>query len=204
MNERREALTVVPSGSEEGKLLLAEAKDYISQPRGESKKRRVRNYTGTRLFKEEPQRYRLIVGMLAEGVSVRSIMRACKCDARTIRSIERRETETVSQHKTKLIGTLSRVARMTAERMEEEIPKMNHQQLVVACGVATDKLQSLSGDPTYRIEHTIAAPKENLFNRMERLKESIEKIVQAKVIDEPVPALDASAERERIAQKGEP
>ena len=55
-------------------------------------------------------------------------------------------------------GTLGRVARMTAERLEEEIPQMSLQQLAISCGIATDKLQNLTGDVNLRIEHIVASP----------------------------------------------
>jgi hypothetical protein len=186
------------SGSEEeGRLLIAEAKEYLAralpgakqgEPRAESKKPRLRNYTADRLFKEEPQRYRLISAMLTEGVGIRSIMRACKTDVRTIRSVERRDAQTVTTQKTKLIGTLGRVATMTAERLEEEIPKMNHQQLAISMGIATDKLQTLTGDPTLRIEHSIN-PGPNIFDRVANLHADLMKAVQAKVIEPTIPEL---------------
>jgi hypothetical protein len=183
-------LPAPPSGSEEeGKLLIQEAKDYIAEPppeakhgepRAEAKKRRLRNYTGDRLFKEEPQRYRLISAMHIEGVGVRRIMRACKCDVRTIRSVERRDAQTVTTQKTKLIGTLGRVATMTAERLEEEISKMNHQQLAISMGIATDKLQALTGDANLRIEF-VAPGKGNIFDKFNQLAAGLTKAVQARV-----------------------
>ena len=191
------ALPASASGSvEEGKLLIEEAKDYMAgppeakqgEPRAESKKPRLRNYTADRLFKEEPQRYRLISAMLTEGVGIRSIMRACKTDVRTIRSVERRDTATVTTQKTKLIGTLGRVATMTAERLEEEIPKMNHQQLAISMGIATDKLQTLTGDPTVRIDHTLK-PGQNIFERMANLHADLMKVVHARVIEPTIPQL---------------
>lgn len=193
------------SDSEEGQLLILQAKEYIAEPRAESKKRRIRNYTGSRLFKEEPQRYRLITAMLAEGVSLRSIMRACKCDARTIRSIERREAESVSQQKTKVIRTLARIARMTAERILEEIPNMNHAQLAVTCGIAIDKMNTLAGDANLRIEHIVTAPKENIFDRINQLHARLVKIAEAKVVEPIIPALpdDASDGGKEAPQKGE-
>jgi hypothetical protein len=191
------ALPASASGSvEEGKLLIEEAKDYMAgppeakqgEPRAESKKPRLRNYTAGRLFNEEPQRYRLISAMLTEGVGIRSIMRACKTDVRTIRSVERRDATTVTTQKTKLIGTLARVARMTAERMEEEIPRMNHQSLGISCGISVDKLQTLTGDPTLRIEHSIN-PGPNIFDRVAKLHADMMKVVQAKVIKPTIPQL---------------
>jgi len=104
-----------------------------------------------------------------------------------VASVDRREAQSVTTQKTKLIGTLGRVARMTAERLEEEIPKMNHQQLAISMGIATDKLQTLTGDPI-RIEH-IVSPQGNIFDRMKSLHADLMKVVQAKVIEPTVPAL---------------
>jgi hypothetical protein len=192
-------LPAPPSGSEEeGKLLIQEAKDYIAEPppeakqgerRAESKKKRLRNYTGDRLLKEEPKRYRLIASMRREGLSIRQTSRACFCDTRTVCSVERREAESVPSVKTKLIGTLGRVANMTAERMEEEIPNMNHAQLAVTCGIATDKLQNLTGDVNMRIELTAAPGKENIFDKFNQLAAGLMKTVQARVIEPTIPAL---------------
>jgi hypothetical protein len=203
-----EPLPLPPSSNgsfEEGKLLLNEAKEYIAkpleasekgEPRAESKKRRIKNYTGERLFSEEPQRYRLISALLREGVAIRQIGRACLSDTRTVRSVERREAQSVPSTKTKLIGTLGRVATMTAARMEEEIPRMNPTQLAVTCGIATDKLQSLTGADgmSLRVEHVIAAPGESIFDRMARLHAELvksvrEKTIRAQVIEPSLPVL---------------
>jgi hypothetical protein len=192
MNEPLPLLPSSNGSSEEGKLLIKEAQEYIAkplepsekgEPRAESKKPRIKNYTGERLFKEEPQRYRLVVAMLHEGVALRQIGRACLADTRTVRSVERREACSVPSTKTKLIGTLGRVATMTAARMEEEIPRMNPTQLAVTCGIATDKLQNLTNDQNVKIDVTVHGPGLNIFDRMAQLHAELTKAVKGKVIE---------------------
>lgn len=196
-----------PSGvSEEAALLVREARDYInppsesepsngekqngsSEPRAEAKKKRIRNYSGDRLFKEEPQRYRLIADMVREGLSDRQIARATHSDTRTVKSVGRRESVSVPSVKQSLTGTLARVARMTAQRLEQEVPNMNHAQLAVTCGIATDKLLTMTGDANFRVEHTLTAPRENIFDRMARLHSELVRTVQGRVIETAMPIL---------------
>jgi hypothetical protein len=202
LNESGVLAVSEPSGSasEEGQLLIHEAKDYIAEPppeaergepRAEAKKKRLRKYSGDRVLKEEPKRYRLIAAMLTEGVSIRQISRACLCDTRTVRSVQRREAESVPSVKTKLISTLGKVATMTAERLEEEIPRMNHAQLAVCCGIATDKLNALTNDPKSLIEINVNQPQINIFEAMNALVTKIERSVQGRVMEPATPFLTA-------------
>lgn len=195
-----EPLTLPPSpptDSNEGKLLLREARDYMAEPaaqkdgdssrngnepRAESKTR-LKGCTGERLFREEPRRYRLIASLLAEGnVSDRAICRTCLCDKDTLRSIERRESESSPSVKRKLTQGYGRLAKMTLGRLEEEAPRMNHSALAITSGIATDKFLTLVGDPNFRVEHVIQ-PGLNIFDRMARLHAELTKVVQAKVIE---------------------
>lgn len=174
----------------EARLLVQESKDYISQvpepekdkPRAESKVR-VRNYTGERLLREEPRRYRLIASMRQEGLGVRQTCRAAHCDARTVDSVERHANQSVTTIKPKLARTFGEVARLSAERMLEELPSVPLGQLPVFAGVATDKFLNLIGDANFRIEHTIKASEGNIFERMAQFSQNLEKIVQARVVE---------------------
>jgi hypothetical protein len=198
----------------EGKLLLQEAREYIAEPplptkegeslqngngkRAESKKK-ISGYTGDRLFREEPRRYKLIASMLAEGtVPLRAIMRTCLCDRRTVASVERREAETIPMIRQKLTKRYGRIAAMTAERLEEEVPKMNHSTLAVCSGIATDKLLTLTGDANNRIDLTIHHQGPNIFERMAQLAAEMAKgptrrATQAIVIDPPAMSNSNSA-----------
>jgi hypothetical protein len=167
----------------EAALLITEARESCRTENAQP----IRNYTGERLFKERPRLYRLIVSMLAEGVlSQKAIERATRVDHRTIASIERREAESIPATKRKLTTGFGQLARMTLERLQEAVPDMNHAQLAVTAGIATDKFTGLVGDPNLRIEHSIKPGQGNIFDRMADLKEQIIKTVQARVI-EPEP-----------------
>lgn len=184
------ALPASTSGSEEeGRLLIKEAKDLVAaEPRAEHKQR-IRKYTGERLFLERPRLYRLIASMRVEGVSIREITRACHCDDRTVKSVERREHQSVPAMKQTITSTTARLAKMTAQRLEEEVPKMTHQQLAITHGIATDKFLTLTGDVNLRIEHTLK-PGPNIFDRIAALHANLTKIVQARVIESrPIPEL---------------
>ena len=47
-------------------------------------------------------------------------------------------------------------------------------------GITADKLQTLTGDVNFRIEHTIAA-RENIFDRFSRLHADLMKVVEARL-----------------------
>lgn len=197
-----------PNDPSEGRLLLQEAREYMIEAvpsekgqaahegkgkRAESKKP-CKGYTGERLFREEPRRYKLIASMLAEGtVPLRAIMRTCLCDRRTVASVQRREAESMPAIRQKLTRRYGRIAAMTAERLEEEIPNMNHSTLAVCSGIATDKFLTLNGDPTARIDVNVNDPRGNIFDRMAalhaELHQAAEKIVKARIIEQDTPAL---------------
>lgn len=169
----------------EAKLLVQEASDILGPPaskRAESKVY-VKNYTGLRLFEEEPRRYRLIRSMLAEQMGVRSICRAAHCDSRTVASVERREAETIPTLKKQIAGRTARVAGIAIERLETEVKTMPLNLLAMTYGICVDKLNNLTGDPNLRIEHTINDNRGNIFDRMAELHQSLTKTIQAKVIE---------------------
>lgn len=183
----------VSKPSREVRLLMAEAKEYLAEqpvpfqrgqrsPRKESKAR-IRNYTAERLLREEPRRYRLIASMRQEGLGIRQTCRAAHCDARTVDSVERHAAQSVTTLKPKLTRGFGELARMSLERLQEEVPTMNQAQLAITAGIATDKFQTLTGDPNFRIEHTIKASEGNIFERIDQLREGLTKVIQARVIE---------------------
>ena len=182
------ALPVSPSGSEEGKLLIAEAKELIKEGRAEHKNR-ITKHTGERLAKERPRLYRLIAAMLSEEVSLRQIRRTTLCDAYTIRSVERREAESIQTLKTAVTKRTARVCKMSIERMEQELPKMPINQVPVVFGITADKLMSFTGDPNCRIEHIIKRSEGSIFDRIANLQADMEKVIQARVIEPTGPSL---------------
>lgn len=188
--------------SREAKLLIQEAQDTLgvvknSEKRSESKVY-VKNYTGERLLREEPRRYRLIASMRAEGLGMRATCRAAHCNAATVAAVERAESQTIATVKKRIAATTARVAHMSIERIEEEIKTMPVNLLGMTFGIAVDKLQSLTGDPqTINVQHTIT-PGPGLFERFAsmtaQVQASVEKVIQAKVIEStPIQIEDAES-----------
>lgn len=172
----------VQGNRDEGILLISEARQHVRETRAEHTQP-VKNYTGSRLFKERPRLYRLVAAMLAENLSHKTIKRATLCDNRTIKSVEYREAESIPTMKRKLTTGFGQLAKMTLERLQEVVPDMNHAQLAVTSGIATDKFTVLTGDANFRIEHTITDNRANIFERMAQLQAGLMKVVQGKVIE---------------------
>lgn len=192
----------------EAKLLAIEAREYLaiaritspvqkgqSLPRKESG-RRITNCTGERLLREEPRRYRLIASMRAEGLGIRQTCRAAHCDARTVASVERLEAKSAPTVKAGLVKTFGQIAKCGAERILEELPRIPIHQMSMVVGIATDKLQVLTGDPNQRIEVSVEHKASgNLFDRLNSLADQITRTVQEKVIQaREVPPLQLQEE----------
>src|SRR5262245_20203675 len=78
-------------------------------------------YTGERLLRERPKIYRQIVRLLSEGLSANKICKWCHVTRETVRAVERRESESISERKKTLVAILANVAELGAGRMEETI-----------------------------------------------------------------------------------
>ena len=120
------------------------------------RKSRQGNYTGQRLARDRPRIYREVMRLLSEGNSVRKICRACHVTRETVRAVERREALPISTRKQELAVIAARVAQTSIEQIEDQVAggKIKGVGLVPVFGVCVDKLQSLSGDPLLRIEHS--------------------------------------------------
>src|SRR5215471_16836436 len=78
-------------------------------------------YTGERLLRERPKIYRQVVRLLGEGWSANKICKWCHVTRETVRAVEKREAESISQRNKSIIGILGNVAELGAGRMEETI-----------------------------------------------------------------------------------
>lgn len=191
LQDQSEAVLAGPTkeNQREAKLLIQEAEDTL----GKTPKRRaesnvyVRRWTGERMLREQPRRFRLIASMRREGLGVRQTCRAAHCDARTVHSVEALDSEAMPTVKKRLTGLTARIARMSLERIEEEIPHMPVNLLGMTAGIAIDKLQTLTGDPNQRIAIDVTDNRAgNIFDRISQLHGEMAKVIQAKVI-EPEP-----------------
>ncbi len=114
------------------------------------------NYTGERLKVLRPETYRRVVQLLAEPrehVSYREICRQCHVTDDTVKAVEQREAVPIATRKQALMEQAARIARLAADRVEDQIDSATLPQAVVAFGVMTDKVLALSGDPSLVIRH---------------------------------------------------
>src|SRR5437879_5810295 len=114
------------------------------------------NYTGERLKALRPEIYRRVVQLLAEPrehVSYREICRQCHVTDDTVKAIEQREAVPIATRKQALMEQAARIARLAADRVEDQIDSATLPQAVVAFGVMTDKVRALSDDPAIIIQH---------------------------------------------------
>jgi hypothetical protein len=113
-------------------------------------------YTGERLKALRPETYRRVVGLLAEPrehVSIREICRQCHVTDDTVKAVEKREAIPIAARKQALMVQAARIARLAADRVEEQIDNATLPQAVVTFGVMTDKVLALSGDPAVVVRH---------------------------------------------------
>lgn len=134
------------------------------------------HYTGERLFRRDPEKYRLVASLLAEGLGPRAIKRITGCDARTIAAVGEREPKLITTEKQRL-GQLARTgARMLTEAIVEaaqDIRLLNMGDLrdaAVVFGILTDKSELLLGGVTQRIEHTGGDPLRDAKSVLEDLE----------------------------------
>jgi hypothetical protein len=113
------------------------------------------NYTGERLKALRPETYRQVVELLAEPrkhISYREICRRCHVTDDTVKAIERREAIPIATRKQRLMQQAARIAKLAADRVEDQIEDATLPQAVVTFGVMTDKLSLLSSQSDLTIE----------------------------------------------------
>ena len=98
--------------------------------------------------KQDPARYEAIVAMLAEGMSINAIERACKASHHTVFKILHQEPG-LNRGMSALVTKLSRGANIAIdvviERLEDNPSEVSTKDLAVFSGIAVDKLEKLSG-----------------------------------------------------------
>ena len=97
-------------------------------------------YTGERLLPERPKIYRQVVRLLGEGWSANKICKWCHVTRETVRAVERREATEISARKKSIVGILSNVAELGADRMEATIGKASLRDAAIGTGIAVDKM----------------------------------------------------------------
>jgi hypothetical protein len=99
-----------------------------------------------------------------------------------------------------------RIANKAADRIEDQIDSANISQATITFGVATDKINLLSGDPTIHFQHSIEHPSGNanwLYDRINELAAAFNTRALSKPLpSEPLAAQPALANGETISDSG--
>lgn len=109
-------------------------------------------FTAAGLARNE-QRRESVVRMLAEGLSIAAVARAHGMSRNTVMAAARRFGPQIEQRKQSVGALALDVARLSIERIRDEIDDMPKASLPIIAGVMIDKAQLLSGAPTARVEH---------------------------------------------------
>jgi hypothetical protein len=148
-------------------------------------------FTGERLFKQDPEKYHMIVSGLAEGMGIRQLARAFHVSPGTIQAVRDREQFSIGTEKERIATNLRNFSRVASERLIEEVDNIPLQSLPVAIGISVEKFQLLEGQATARTEHIHRLPGMEDFNRtLELLPTAVE------VVSETGPG------EEKTSQKG--
>jgi len=144
----------------------------VSRPAHPERKGR---FTGERVKALRPEIYRRAAELLAEPreqVPYDHICRLLRVSEHTLKAIEKTESASIAERKESLLAKALRIANKAADRIEDQIGSANITQATVAFGVATDKINLLSGDATIHIQHSIGQPDRNpnwLYDRLNEL-----------------------------------
>lgn len=115
--------------------------------------------TGERLKAQRPELYRVVVGLLGQGHSIRSIKALTGVHHRTIEAVRIAEGQTIDTLRKELGARALHVASLAVERIEEQVATGTAKlgELAVAVGVLVDKGQVLTGGVTGRVERIQAS-----------------------------------------------
>lgn len=118
-------------------------------------------FTGERLFKSDPDRYKMICSLLAEGLSLRQIAMLCKVSQHTVMAVRDREPALIAAEKQLLGKKMRGAVRLMVDKVIEQLvggtlevgSVRDLQSLLVGAGILTDKSELLLGGVTARVEH---------------------------------------------------
>ena len=121
-------------------------------------KKYTQNWTAARLFSKNPERYRLIVSVIAEGLPIRWICQAFKVSHHSIQAIREREPSIIATEKRLLAGKHRFASRICVEKIIEALEHLEPkdlrdvQSLGVLNGILVEKMQLLDGEATSIVE----------------------------------------------------
>ena len=116
-------------------------------------------YTAARFFSAQPDKYKAIVALSAEGLGVLRIAGILRVSPHTVLAVRQRSPSDVAIEKQRLASISREAARMCVDGIldilsdPERAAKVPARDLGILGGILTDKAELLSGGPTMRIEH---------------------------------------------------
>jgi hypothetical protein len=116
-----------------------------------------REFTGARLFSKQPETYRAIVALSAEGLGAMRIGRILGVSPNTVLAVRDREGVNVDIEKKRIAGLSRAAARMCVERIvemlsdPEQLKNISLRDRGIVFGILAEKSELLSGSPTARI-----------------------------------------------------
>lgn len=142
-------------------LFPAEIEDEVRKAEREGE------FTGERLFRQDPEKYGFIVSMLAEGtIPDAYIAKVTKVSRNTIAAVREREKIPIEQEKGRILKNIRTALHMTTEKLIEQLPNMSGKELIFALGILADRHQLLSGEATQIIATATDKAKHASFNDM--------------------------------------
>jgi len=108
------------------------------------------------LAKTSDERRAAIRGLLARGMTIRSITEQLKCSAHTVTAVREMDAEPIADEQAILAKKWTNVAQLGVEQIQERLAEgeqVGMKELSIVAAVASDKLLALKGEPTARVIH---------------------------------------------------
>lgn len=140
-----------------------------------------RIFTGARLFSQNPELYKAIIALSAEGLGAIRIGRILKVSAHTVQAVREREPEAVAIEKNRLANLSRSAARMCVEGIIEmlsdpaQVKKMGIKDLGIVGGILAEKAELLSGSPTARVLNVNVSATVDYDDYVRRRREEFER-----------------------------
>jgi len=157
---------------ESGQLILPGQEDIVAVVFSEEE--RKGKYTAERLRTTRPKLYTFVAELLAEpGISYRAITKATGCHHNTLKAVEASDPKLIAAEKERVSAAYRQIRNLTADTIIEALTgddaikpttTTDLQKLAIVGGIATEKAELLSGNPTQRV----ARPNEERLEDLEK------------------------------------
>jgi hypothetical protein len=105
-------------------------------------------FTGTRILRQNPAKYRVIVELIARAIPVCHIARVLRVSKHTLKAIREREAETIVVLRKEYASKVSTLAQDILEKIQAQLARMNAEDAAFAFGVLIDATQALESEST--------------------------------------------------------